>query len=114
MTSEYYVFVHMRQRCLWGRTRSQLAVLHLLHQEGRFRPPQQPLHIPHASAEAHSADAHPASEAVGALHELVCVLGTLPAQAGGALTVGSSKETMGTKKNVTWGTKQVCNPVMNT
>ena len=54
-------------------------MLHLLHQERRLRPPQQAPHVAHAGAEAHAADPHAAPEAVGALHELVRVLGALPA-----------------------------------
>jgi hypothetical protein len=65
---------------LGRRARPQLPVLHLLDDPGRLRPTQQAAHVAQARAEAHAAHAHAAPEAVGALHELVRVLGALAVQ----------------------------------
>ena len=81
MTGRLESYAATMRRCVHAeRTGAQLAVLHLLHQERRHPPPQKASHIAHARAEAHATHPHTAPETNRALHELIRVLGALPAQ----------------------------------
>ncbi len=62
------------------RTWPQLAVLHFLDKACGLRPPEQAAHIAQPSAKAHAAHTDATPKALGALHELVCILGPLPIQ----------------------------------
>lgn len=55
-------------------------MLHALDKHGGLRSAQQALDVLQTSAEAHAAHARPAAIALGALCELVCVLGALAGQ----------------------------------
>lgn len=63
--------------CLAG---TQLAMLHLLHQQRRLRAPQQSTNVPQTRSEARSAHAHASSVALRALGVHVAVLRPLPRQ----------------------------------
>ena len=62
------------------RTWPQFAMLHLLYKACGLRPPEQAAHIAQPGAKAHATHADATPKALGALHELVCVLGPLPVQ----------------------------------
>lgn len=55
-------------------------MLHLLHQTCGFRPPQQTFHVPQPCAEANSTDSDSPAKTLGALRELIGILGPFPIQ----------------------------------